>query len=55
VFSFGGFLLEHTKDHADGSPAGGPTKPHHPTGLYRGLHRIPDGFNIYRTKKSGLT
>jgi hypothetical protein len=30
----GSFLQEHTKNHADGSPAGGPTKPHHSTGLY---------------------
>ena len=34
MFSFRWVLAEHTKDHADGSPAGGPTKPHHPTGLY---------------------
>ena len=31
MFSFSAFLPEHTEDHADGSPAGGPTKPHHPT------------------------
>ena len=30
----GSFLLELTKDHADGSPAGGPTKAHHSAGLY---------------------
>ena len=29
----GAFLPEHTEDHADGSPTGGPTKPHHPRGL----------------------
>ena len=34
VFSFGGFLPEHTKDHADGSPTGGPPNPHHARGLY---------------------
>jgi hypothetical protein len=34
VFSFRWVLAEHTKDHADGSPAGGPTNPHHTTGLY---------------------
>lgn len=28
-------LAELTKDHADGSPTGGPPKPHHPTGLCR--------------------
>jgi len=31
-----GSLLEHTKDHADGSPNGGPHKPHHVTGHYPG-------------------
>ena len=31
----GGFLPEHTKVHADGSPTGGPPNPHHPTGLCR--------------------
>jgi transposase len=43
-------LLEHTKDHADGSPAGGPKNPHHATGLYhrkvvqaRGLLFAADG------------
>ncbi|MGD9704479.1 MAG: NYN domain-containing protein [Acidimicrobiia bacterium] len=34
MFSFRWVLAEHTKDHADGSPAGGPTNPHHATGLY---------------------
>lgn len=34
MFSFRWVHAEHTKDHADGSPAGGPTNPHHPTGLY---------------------
>ncbi|MGE0305713.1 MAG: hypothetical protein AB7N61_24670, partial [Acidimicrobiia bacterium] len=37
VFSFRWVLAEHTKDHADGSPAGGPTNPHHATGLYPAL------------------
>ena len=27
------FLQEHTKNHADGSPHGGPTKTHHAKGL----------------------
>ena len=27
------FFQEHTKNHADGSPTGGPHKPHHMTGL----------------------
>jgi hypothetical protein len=33
MFSLMWFLQEHTKNHADGSPNGGPTKTHHVKGL----------------------
>ncbi len=36
VFSFVGSLAEHTKNHADGSPNGGPNETHHIKGLIQG-------------------
>ena len=41
VFSFGEFFAEHTKDHADGSPAGGPRIPTTPRGSVSSCVDVP--------------
>jgi hypothetical protein len=47
-------LAEHTEDHADGSPSGGPLsypKPHHP----RGRHHHQEGTRrIYQVDPAGV-